>query len=1450
MIDFRKWNSGILVWIFVVGLLIGVSAVVAYHISQISKKTIIAIETKDAEDRGKHLSMLISNELAGMSSLAKGWAVWDDTYGFVEKLNYEFIKVNLDWKTSLSALSDIHAFLVVKKDGTPVWGELYHPDLGTPVSSQVFPSGNWLEDSTWSHLLRDGAKGVISTEHGLLFVVINGIEPSSFQASSNGYLIMGRFLDKKLANRFGEIMNGAVRYGYSDSIDSEQLGANRVRVYRNKQGDSTISQIETNTLLNKPAILEVKYPRKVYVESEKMASIVYWSIMIALICGGLVLLGLGWGYRVLEVRARKKLEQRVADATKDLREAESRWRSLVVSAGNGILWFDGDARIVYLNPAMESLLNCKLAQVRGNPVHDVIHHKHSQSQECALQSEEQQRGIKLISDDILYRSDGKEIHVSYTVVPLDDDSARSGAVVIFTDITERIRMLETLRESDNRFRAMFDRMNAAILVLVSENSKPLFEIKNANPACEQIFGKSRGQLVGQDIAEIFPYFTELGILRILNRVSDSGESETVPVAFHEGAVKGWRSGFSYRVGENEMVLILFDETSRMESLIALEKSEERLRRFFDMPLIGACTMSLSGQFKDVNPRLCEITGYSKDALQQLTWMDRTPVEDLEQNTQRFKELLSESGGGKINTPIRLRHRAGHVVEIQISAMVVRNASNGPEEVIALLEDVTESTRIDQVMSFSVVLNQRSENSSAQDMTQWALMEIMRLTESDVAFAAKINEPEKKILVSLCHENEKKQQTEFNVDIENPVWAQCVNTKRNVVLNEVHELSADIRRNLFAAKLSVSRVALVPIIEQGKVSLILGIANKVSPIIPLDSRIIELLGKNLQILVRRKIAEEEVKSSEERMRIMFDSMQTGIILVDADNCRIIDANPVAAAMFGDSQDRMAGKKCNAICSEHGREYCKHAPQGSVNKNQEYNITRQDGTLLPVLKTASKVVVDGKHFVIESYVDISERKQYEIRLSAAKDAAEAANRAKSTFLANMSHEIRTPLNGVIGMNSLLIDSGLDDSQLKYARVIKSSAESLLKIVNDVLDLSKIEAERMQLAWGDFDLCDLVDSLLDNYTIAMQTKNLAFTIDFEEGMPLHFKGDQQRLMQVLQNLIENSIKFTNEGSIKLHFSEVQNELQIEIADTGIGFDVNEKTKLYQPFTQVDASSTRKYGGVGLGLAISKRLVELMSGNLLIQSEIGKGTKVILNLPMESRVPAQKEFQQTIKFVGDFAKWETPLRVAFEINGYSCTSESNQKDTVELLVREELPDSLRLIMTLPGDQQIESQIRIPIRFYEIKHLVKSWAGDLNQTRDSAEFAKSKKILLVEDNVINQKVASGLLGRLGCDFEIANDGQEALEMLAANDYALVFMDCQMPVMDGYEATKRIRQGLNGIQNPNVKIIAMTANALKGDRELCIECGMNDYLTKPITKDAVLTILKTWAPNSLGERDA
>jgi PAS domain S-box-containing protein len=603
--------------------------------------------------------------------------------------------------------------------------------------------------------------------------------------------------------------------------------------------------------------------------------------------------------------------------------------------------------------------------------------------------------------------------------------------------------------------------------------------------------------------------------------------------------------------------------------------------------------------------------------------------------------------------------------------------------------------------------------------------------------------------------------------------------------------------------------------------------------------------------------------------------------------VVSWNPAAEKLFGYTAEEAIGRNLDDLVAnldeirDEARNYNKHSASGELLRAIARR-TRKDGSLVDVEVLALPVKVgQEQQGVIVIYYDITE-------LVLARQSAEAANEAKSAFLATMSHEIRTPMNAVIGMSGLILDTELTEEQREFAEIIRNSGDSLLTIINDILDFSKIEAGKMDLESQPFDLRECVESALDLVAPRAAEKGLELAYQLDENVPRGVLGDVTRLRQILINLLGNAVKFTERGEVVLNVVTKRrawaHDLHFSIRDTGLGISNEAIGRLFQSFSQADASTARKHGGTGLGLAISRRLTELMGGKMWAESEPGVGSTFhftvvtqAAELPQVARpelaaeqpklvgkrvlIVDDNETNRRILVVQTKSWGMTPLetgspRLALdwirrgesfdlaildmhmpEMDGLALAKEIRQ-----LRASVELP---MVLFTSLGRREADlrgvdfaAQLTKPIKPSQLfDALIAVFAGAEEPAAAGDGRAKTKmdpemgkrhplRILLAEDNAVNQKLALRLLQGMGYRADVAGNGLEAIQSLERQRYDVVLMDVQMPEMDGLEASREINRRWKSEQRP--RIVAMTANAMQGDRELCVAAGMDDYIAKPI----------------------
>lgn len=646
----------------------------------------------------------------------------------------------------------------------------------------------------------------------------------------------------------------------------------------------------------------------------------------------------------------------------------------------------------------------------------------------------------------------------------------------------------------------------------------------------------------------------------------------------------------------------------------------------------------------------------------------------------------------------------------------------------------------------------------------------------------------------------------------------------------------------------------------------------------------------------------------QFQAIFDQSPAGMVMLSP-VAEVLYANNVVATMLGVSPDKLEGARFDEMLfsddQESFRQELAAMRSGARTQFQDtLRYTNRDGEIAWARLHFTYVTDHGQEPSVFGVIeDITVEKSGQEQLRREKETAERATRTKSAFLANMSHEIRTPLHTITGVTELLQETQLDEEQIEYANQIKFSAEVLLGLINDVLDFSKIEAGKLSLEVIEFDLFDMVQEAVDMLSLEAHKKDLEVVVFLDPTLPRHVHGDPVRLRQILVNLFNNAVKFTSSGEIVIRAQRVQQTdtkvtVSVEVADSGIGIPEQKLTKLFKAFSQVDSSTTRKFGGTGLGLSISRSLVKLMKGNIGVKSTEGRGSTFWFAVPLGVESTGQVFDGEAgagarVLIVDDHGLARSVLRHYLEAAGATVEESPNGPEGLRELKRaadageaydiafidllmpgmdgwqmasevnaDKRINSTRLILLSPtGRSAGEAKMKLlkwfdaylskPLKVDDISNALQAVLGsdmdlptleeaaveELEEVKEDAEAEAEPggTILVAEDHFVNQQLFKTILEKRGYETILAGNGREAVELSAEHDVDLVFMDVHMPEMNGYEATRTLRE--RGFEVP---IVAVTANVTKGEKDRCIEAGMNDYLAKPFKSHDLTPLLHRW----------
>lgn len=843
-----------------------------------------------------------------------------------------------------------------------------------------------------------------------------------------------------------------------------------------------------------------------------------------------------------------------------------------------------------------------------------------------------------------------------------------------------------------------------------------------------------------------------------------------------------------------------------------------------------------------------------------------------------------------------------------------------EKLVIQLESANRRLRMsDMRLQTLFNLSQKASELEEKELLQLGIDDAVRLTNSEVGYLYFVHDDQESIAFvtwsgATLQGCPLLPQTHNSVS-QAGIWADAIRTRKTVVHNTYQSLVE--RKGYPEGHTPLVRHLAAPVMEHNKIRLLIGVGNKHSNYDEADVHELELIGSDLWRIVMRRRAETALRESEARYRTLFESSSDALAVFDAETGQFIDCNAAAVRQYEvEKREDLIGLTSLRFAPEYqpngqlsaqlAREYIlKTLIEGGV--TFEWTRIKRDGTPLTLLISLNTLpTTQGHKQILGIARDISEVKRYQAELEQARDAAEKASRAKSTFLANMSHEIRTPMNAIIGLTHLLRSSTTSTKQQRQLARIDEAAQLLLGIINDILDISKIEAGKMIIEVTDFALEQVVSNVTNLITERAEAKGLEIVQDIAVDLPTTLRGDPLRLEQVLLNFASNAVKFTEQGALLLRVRAVEETsthlvVRFEVQDTGIGITPEQQSRLFQVFEQADSSTTRKYGGTGLGLAISERLVHLMNGEIGVQSVLGEGSTFWFRVPLGKTTAREQQRSLLTNVTNPSLNHLRVLVVddlesAREVLGGLLTNMGMRVDTLDsgemALVAIQEADRqgdpyniVSLDWNMPGLDGIETALHLkalplhqppssmmitafgrrvpleavnragfaaflvkpvtPVNLYDtvIGILSAQQPVSLQLTPPDEEQPLAERIhariLLAEDNPINQEVSLELLREMGIVADLAEDGQSAVEMARQTDYDLILMDVQMPVLNGLAATRAIRSTHGREHTP---ILALTASAFEEDRIACLQAGMNDYLSKPVIPENLLAALAKWLP--------
>ncbi|MCX6134376.1 MAG: PAS domain S-box protein [Ignavibacteriales bacterium] len=1150
-----------------------------------------------------------------------------------------------------------------------------------------------------------------------------------------------------------------------------------------------------------------------------------------------------------------------------LRESEARYRTFVESAQDIIYSADIVGRFIYANPNALRATGYSESEIIGTKYLDLIPTHFRHRAEAFYKKQVITDTASTYFEFPATRKDGKEIWLGQIVQLVKREGRTVGIQAIARDISERKRIEDELRENQHQLATVIDTVNEG---LTFSDERGHFEVFNAT--MERLAGYSKEEANAGDFSMLLYPDPELrqqaldGLKELLEKGELHDEETTITAKSGERRTLLVTTRLLRANGKKMFLSAYRDITERKRIEANLEANRAWLSAIFDNVGVGVSVINPTGRYIQANKWWTQKLGYTSEELLKLTSLAITHPDDVEASKKEMQELL-QGTIGHYELEKRYVCKNGETFWASVAVTPIRRAGGELEAVVGIISDI-------------------SVRKSAEEQLRMLAHSIMSVSE-----CVTITDLEDKIVFVNDAFLKTYGYTQAEVLGKDIAIVRSLNNDPAVVAAiEERSLSGGwagelVNRRKDGTEFPIRLSTTVLHDDKGRPVALVGVATDITERKKAEEELRMSETRFREMFDDAPVGYHELDTRGRITRVNRTELRTlGYAAEEMTGRPVWDYIEERETSEKSVLEKLAGTK----------------PPG---RNVERNYRKKDGSLVPVLCEDRLLRdPDGNITGIRTTLqDITDRKRMEEELNTAKEVAEAATKAKSEFLAVMSHEIRTPMNGVIGMTDLLAQTDLTPDQADFVDTIRVSGETLLSVINDILDFSKIESGKIELEEVQFEPRTCIEEVYDLLSQKASAKNLDLLYWIDPEVPSGILGDKHRLRQILFNLIGNALKFTEKGEIytsvalKWRIGKTF-ELQFSIRDTGIGIPQDKIEKLFKAFTQVDSSTTRRYGGTGLGLAISMRLVGLMKGKIWVESEVGKGS--VFHFTIQSSIPEASEALPEVYMRGKDVTFAgrrillvddnaTNLRILRELCQHwkliprvthspaEALEWIRKGDPFDLGILDmQMPDmdgvtlaqeirSLRSPSALPmillsslgsalkeggrGGELFTAEVAKPIKQSQLYNVI---AEALSGERVAAPRKKvtpelkvpatsNLRILVAEDNAVNQKLILRILQQLGHSGDVVTNGLEVLKAIEGKQYDLIFMDVQMPEMDGLEATRRIVNSSKPGDRP--KIIALTADAMSEDRQRCFDAGMDDYLSKPVHMDDVAAILHQWA---------